>query len=82
MSNRFFLDIRVGSLAIKDSRTSDPCSPGLNEHTPGVIKYWNGFVKDICCETCGHQTRSEWRVRPEDEEEATVLCAALNKETK
>lgn len=41
MEERYYVDERVGCIAVRD-RTLDNEEPGLHSDTTGVVKYWHG----------------------------------------
>ena len=49
--SRYYIDERVGKIAVRD-RTKDPplvCGieyPGLSNTTPGVVRLWHGFARN------------------------------------
>lgn len=65
--DRYFIDKRVGCIAVRDRHFTDPTYQGLHEDTEGVVKYWHG-----------HEIMGEWSVPIEYEEEAMFLCKELN----
>ena len=68
---RYFVDRRVGSIAVRDREFTDPTFRGLYSDTPGVVKYWIGTYY----ENCG---KVGWDIPVEYEEEALFLCKELN----
>jgi len=65
---RYFVDIRVGCVAIRDKENTDPDYPGLHSDTKGVIFYKSGKFE------------KEWNVESKDIEEAYGICSKLNEE--
>ena len=75
---RYFVDIRVGCVAVRDRTKSDQEYYGLHSDTPGVVKYWNGVLITKICSECGNKT-SYYGVTDESVNEAEALCDQLNK---
>jgi hypothetical protein len=76
---RYYVDKRVGCVAVRDSTLVNPDEPGLWSDSSGVIKHWHGqkAVEDRC-PTCG-TLRARAFVNTEDElAEAKKLCDELN----
>lgn len=79
-SERFFVDKRVGCLAVRDRTQTNPDDQGLNSDTDGVIQYWPGIkIEPGNCPHCNQRLPSEHAVRPEDVEAAERLCRNLNR---
>ena len=77
--NRYFVDKRVGCMAVRDRTETDPDYNGLHPDTEGVIRYWAGIIVEKgVCPCCNRQLPDERSIRPEDEEEAERLCRNLN----
>jgi hypothetical protein len=76
---RFYVDWRVGCVAVRDSLKDSPDNPGLHEDTEGVVKFWMGkqAVEDVC-PTCGSTLSRAWAVGEEVVAEAEKLCRELN----
>lgn len=72
---RFFVDIRIGCLAVRDRQHTDPDYQGLHNDTPGVVRYWHGVQNDI------GDRLNVWTVDDEDIAAANALCDELNAET-
>jgi len=68
-SDRFFIDDRVGCIAVRDRQRTDPEYPGLHWDTDGVVWYQHGV-----------SGRNGWFVPPEMKEAAQKECARLNAE--
>ena len=51
---RFYIDQRVGCVAVRDRTQDDPDHPGLSSDTSGVVKFWDGELVLSKCPTCGH----------------------------
>ncbi len=76
---RYFVDKRIGCVAVRDSEHTNPEDQGLHEDTCGVIKFWSGKLdKIVRCPTCGHLD-TKWDVDEETIAEAEALCEELNK---
>ncbi len=39
---RYFVDVRGGCIAVRDRTQTDPDYQGLQDDTPGVVKFWKG----------------------------------------
>lgn len=68
MAERYFVDGRVGCVAVRDKDNTDPDYPGLHSDTRGVVAYWQGH-KNI---------NDEWEVSQEQDDNAKKICEALN----
>jgi len=68
---RFFVDIRVGCAAVRDSQHPKYSKnyPGLNQDLEDIVA-WKQGVRDIL---------DEWSVKEEDIDYLTNLCDSLNK---
>ena len=73
---RYYVDLRVGCIAVRD-RTLDGDDHGLLPETPGVIKFWCGSLVSKECPTC-HCRSSEYIVSEEIVAKAEKLCEELN----
>jgi len=69
MNNRYFIDERVGCIAVLDRTKANCNTPGLNRDTSGVVRFWNGIYQD-----------DEWHVPEQYWRLANDLCAKLNRE--
>ena len=70
---RYFVDQRAGCVAVRDRQNTNPHRykwDDLNADTPGVVKYWLGYVIEV--------PKKFWTIRPEDLAEALELCDKLN----
>jgi hypothetical protein len=76
--SRYYVDLRVGCVAVMDSMQSDTDYPGLHADTQGVVKYWEGKMSCKTCPTCGHELVGGWAVDPDDKAEAYRLCDEMN----
>ena len=75
----FYIDERVGCVAVRDRRV--PCrSEGLMPDLPGVVKYWSGERVMRICTKCQHEVFMHWNVSQESLSQATELCKKLNQE--
>ena len=73
---RYWVDIRVGCVAVRDYLIYDDHS-GLHPDDVDVVKYWPGRLIDIItCEHCKH-VRTEF-VTNEEEKIAEDYCHQLN----
>ena len=76
---RYYVDERVGCIAIRDRTLVDPEDSGLESDSPDVIKFWMGeLVESWPCPTCGHSAEIHWTVKEEDKQAAEELCKQLN----
>lgn len=76
---RFFVDERVGCIAVRDRENTDMDYPGLHADTEGVVKYWHGvLVPGEICSKCSHKRDSKLMVTLESRQEAEALCERLN----
>ena len=67
---RFYLDNRVGCVAVRDKTvTEEYPSPGLHIDTIGVVAYWHGIFDGI---------KHEWIVNQDSVSMAKKLCDLLN----
>lgn len=84
MSNeeKYFIDERVGCMAIRDREYTNPTYPGLHPDTKGVVRYYQGVKINITCPQCGHHLLDKWVIPTEVREEAVAYCKRLNDETK
>lgn len=64
---RYFVDSRIGCIAVRDREKTDPDYPGLHQDTEGVVWYRHGQKGD-----------DVWWVAPDDITEANVVCDRLN----
>jgi hypothetical protein len=63
----FFVDQRVGCVAVRKRANTDPEYQGLHYDTHGVVWYRHGVY-----------SADGWNVRPEDAAEARRVCAEMN----
>lgn len=77
---RYFVDERGGCIAVRDREHTDPEDRGLHPDTQGVTWYRWGERIVRRCQTCGHETHSEWLVSAAHVAEAHEVCAKLNRE--
>lgn len=75
---RYFVDERVGCIAVRDQKHTDPEYPGLHEDTEGVVWYRHGIGLTRNCPECGHVLFQGWEVKPEHVREAHQECERLN----
>lgn len=77
---RFFVDKRVGCIAVRDRALTNADDQGLHPDTDGVIRYWSGIkIQPGDCPHCNQKLPSEHAVRLEDVEAAEILCRNLNR---
>jgi hypothetical protein len=74
---RYFVDERIGCIAVRDRAKTDPEYPGLHPDTEGVVKFWMKEVKWMHCPACGSRKRELERSR-DKLEEAQKLADELN----
>ena len=74
----FFVDARVGCVAVRDRRLVDPDNYCLDSDTAGVRGYWHGERTEVACPTCGHRRFSGWQVSEASLKAAKQLCDNLN----
>lgn len=67
---RYIVDERVGCIAIRDTKFTDPDYPGLHNDTEGVLFYWHGKKDE----------NEAWHVNPVIVEKIQLLCEAMNEE--
>lgn len=77
MADRYFIDERVGCIAVRDRENTDLEYQGLHSDTQGVVKFWGGELAEDCCPTCGHTT-THHTVPAATKAKAILLCAELN----
>jgi hypothetical protein len=86
MGDRYYLDERVGCVAVRDHTLDLPDEDGLHPNTEGVVKFWMGEKKvpDMHhCPLCMryHEIAGigmNWTVSEETIKEATKFCEDLN----
>uniref|UniRef100_A0A6M3JFK6 Uncharacterized protein n=1 Tax=viral metagenome TaxID=1070528 RepID=A0A6M3JFK6_9ZZZZ len=79
MKDRYYIDERVGSIAVRDKTLDDPDSPHLDSCAPGVVKFWQGkYVDEDVCIYCKRSPGKKWIVPAEYIREAEELCESLN----
>lgn len=66
--SRFFIDERIGCIAVRDRELTEPDYPGLHPDTCGVVKYWHGIQAD----------GGVWALTAASIDEAHRLCELLN----
>ena len=77
MTERYFIDERVGCIAVRDREKTDPEYQGLHADTPGVVEFWCGKLAIEHCPTCGHET-SHHTVPAASKAKAILLCGEVN----
>jgi len=75
---RYFVDERIGCIAVRDRTKTDPEYNGLHEDTEGVVQFWEGIYTNERCPTCGTNLRTKFTVSEEAIKEARALCDHLN----
>ena len=78
MTERYFIDERVGCMAVRDRQNTDPEYNGLHDDTPGVVKYWYGTLTQTPCPRCHKIMSSDWDITEESRQEAKDLCHKMN----
>ena len=78
MTERFFVDERVGCVAVRDRFRTDSSDQGLSFDTRGVVKFWGGEQVTRKCPECGHEKHDGFKVPPEHIAEAHALCDSMN----
>jgi hypothetical protein len=76
--DRFFIDERIGCIAVRDREQSNPEDRGLEKDTPGVVKFWMGNKVNELCPTCLRVVSSSWEINEDFKKEASKLCRELN----
>jgi len=74
---RYFVDDRVGCVAVRDRQHTDLAYQGLHPDTEGVVRFWCFGREERTCPTCGHAT-SDWTSGKEEVAEAHALADKLN----
>ena len=76
---RYYVDKRVGCVAVRDSTLVNPDEPGLWSDSSGVIEHWHGrkAVEDRC-PTCGNLRSRTFTNTEEEHVKAAKLCRELN----
>ncbi len=82
MSERYFIDERVGCIAVRDRNDTDPDYQGLHPDTDGVIQFWGAEQRTSKCPTCNHGRFGGRMVRDCDRIAARRLVAELNAKAK
>lgn len=67
MSERYFVDKRVGCVAVRDRELTDPEYQGLHHDTPGVLAFYMGVWSG-----------SEWSIRQSSVSACEKLAELLN----
>jgi hypothetical protein len=65
---RFYIDDRVGCIAVRDREKDDEWAPGLHSEMDGVMAYWHGRKGPD----------GAWGVQDWQIEKAKTLCDELN----
>jgi hypothetical protein len=80
---RYWVDVRVGCCAIRDSRISgDELDVILNPNLPSVIYFWAGSTKVVKTEHGEYLTPTHCQVPEEELLYARKLCEELNEQDK
>lgn len=76
---RYYLDERVGCMAIRDRTKDDPNESGLHSDTEGVITFYEGTLVDNGnCPTCQQRRPTVWNMPELDKIEARKWVGILN----
>ena len=79
--DRFFVDQRVGIIAVRDRAQTEPDYQGLHSDTKGVVWSANGKLRDgPQCPTCKRSHGQEWFIPDAVIEEASQKCRELNQQ--
>jgi hypothetical protein len=76
--NRYYIDKRIGCIAVRDRERIDPDYNGLHADMEGVVQYWGGQRTKKKCSECGHVQFAGWDVSEADQRAAAELCDSLN----
>ncbi len=77
---RYYVDERIGCIAVRDRRMDSEDEPGLDPDTVGVVKYWHGEREEVeLCPTCHHRRPSRWILPDKIKKEAHELCDSMNR---
>ena len=77
---RYYVDERVGCIAVRDRQNTDPDYPGLHADTPGVVRYRRGELNRQTCPHCHQEMNGAWMISEADRLDARAECARLNAE--
>lgn len=72
-TQRYFLDERVGCIAVRDRTQTDPWPDTL-----GVVWYQGGELVHHQCPTCGRHRNSGCEMKPGARKRAQAECDRLN----
>ena len=75
---RFYVDERVGCIAVRDRTKTDPNRNGLDPDMPDVVWWGRGTNVPRPCSECGKPRGWEWVVSSATKAEAIMECARLN----
>jgi hypothetical protein len=76
---RYYVDERVGAIAVRDRYLDNPDDKGLWRESQGVIAFWAGRYIPDRCPTCNQPHGGHWSISDEDIASAKLLCETLNK---
>ncbi len=79
MGERYYIDERVGCIAVRDSLVKTDDSH-LDSQTEGVAGFWMGQWRQDECPTCHQKCGGHWEIGEGIKAEATRLCEKLNAE--
>ena len=77
---RYYVDDRVGCVAVRDRTKVNPDDNGLQAYYLCVVEFWAFDRVTTVCPTCGH-TGSKWGDGKEQIVMAEKLAAELNEAT-
>lgn len=76
---RFFVEERIGCIAVIDITQSDwPLPNGLHSENRGVVWFRMGKNHVHKCKECGQSLGTSWNVSPEDINDAIAWADGLN----
>jgi len=76
--DRYFVDKRGGCVAVRDRTKTDPGYQGLHADTIGVVRFWMGEQRRVCCPHCGNRRTEGWDVTSDIVDAAVNVCRELN----
>jgi hypothetical protein len=75
---RYFVDERVGCIAVRDRTKVDPNHNGLHSDMACVVMYFGGVLIPGKCPTCNQTYGGCWSVTQEQRMLAQYECDRLN----
>lgn len=76
--DRYFVDERAGSIAVRDSSLTKGEGQGLHHDMDSVVWYRVGVPKTERCGVCGHETYNGWEIPESVVRLAHEECRRLN----